>query len=259
MSEQGSSDFCSGPVHFRSNLSILAVVLAVTTSGGRCAPSTGTAIAPSTTILASTSTCGSDVIENPSSRPIDACRDGALVFGPRRVVRATGQPTDETWGFSTPNDGAACVLVVNGDEEGEHRISSLRLWIDDGAIIGPSSFNQNVPMVEQTTYLEAGDHALRVRLPSNPAGYVDVSVTAGDSSPRSGEVASEQLELFNLYADPTTLTAPDGSTQLSGLGTVIDSRGCEQGCTVLWSFEIVRASDCVSIRWLSGSQLLALP
>ena len=90
------------------------------------------------------------------------------------------------------------LVVVNGDDSGNGRVSSATLTLDGTQILGPSDFSQSVGLITRTVSLNSAG-TLTVHVASAPGSSVTISIT-GLVSPDS------QL------AVATTLINPSGGS-----------------------------------------------
>ena len=83
------------------------------------------------------------------------------IFGPNQYVRTSGLPDIYTNSFTTSLPDIGKIIVLNGNQIGEHRIedaiSSAKIYVNGELIFGPNDFNMNV------YYLEAPPSAWRPR------------------------------------------------------------------------------------------------
>ena len=96
------------------------------------------------------------------------------VLGPNQYLRTTGAPDLYTDTFSAiPGEGR--LIIKNGDEDGEHRISSAVVLINGEKLFGPNDFNQQVYHLEVPVNLTE-DNTLSVELKSIPESYLNIEV-----------------------------------------------------------------------------------
>ena len=121
------------------------------------------------------------------------------LFGPKEFLRTTGKPNVYTDTFSAaPLEGK--LSIKNGDEDGEHRISSALISVNGEQVFRPNDFNQQVYRLEAPVNL-AEDNSIRVELRSKPGSYLTVQVTRKEESPT-----------VTLTADPETIHIGESST-----------------------------------------------
>ena len=150
-----------------------------------------------------------------------------ILFGPEVFIRQNGRPVTESrvidpTGFDPP----FTMHALNGDESGNYRVSSAKIWLDEQLLLGPSDFSQQVESVQvpvnllETTILE-------VRLASSPGSYLaiwiegqphtereDLEVLLDGANAVSGEATSEQGGTLGAVAPDGTLFSleiPPGS------------------------------------------------
>lgn len=90
------------------------------------------------------------------------------MFGHNQYVRTTGAPNVYTDTFSAIW-GEGVLSVKNGDQDGGHRLSSAKVFINGEQIFGPSDFNQQVYLLESPVSLMQPPHnqEARPRCPLN--------------------------------------------------------------------------------------------
>ncbi len=98
------------------------------------------------------------------------------VFGPKKYVRTTGKPDVFTDKFSATAGGGK-LIILNGDESGQRRISSAIIQFNGNQIFGPSDFNQSVYRLERNISL-ASNNTLKVELRSGPNSYLTIQILA---------------------------------------------------------------------------------
>lgn len=99
------------------------------------------------------------------------------VFGPKTYTRGTGKPQLVTNSFSVSPSLGDFVLIVNNGNQGKDRISSARLLVNKIEVLGPSSFNQNVDLIEKPVTL-AKTNVISVELQSKPGSFITVRIVA---------------------------------------------------------------------------------
>ena len=96
------------------------------------------------------------------------------LLGPKQYSRTTGKPNVYTSTFS----GTVCwgrLIITNGDQKGNFRVSSAVVKINDEQIFGPNDFNQKVSELEAQINLLA-NNTISIELRSAPKSYVTVKV-----------------------------------------------------------------------------------
>lgn len=109
-----------------------------------------------------------------------------LAFGPQAYVRTTGAPDQYTSTFAVP----AWIVspydlhIVNGDANGNRRISSATITLNGVQVAGPSDLNQNVAAIDRSVTLQS-TNTLQVTLASKPGSYLTINIfgTNGDHTP----------------------------------------------------------------------------
>src|SRR5947209_12197452 len=102
----------------------------------------------------------------------------APVFGPQTYTRTTGSPNEYTTTFTAP----AWIVspydlhIVNGDANGNNRISSATISLNGVQVAGTSDFNQTVATIDKSVTLQAGTNTLQVTLASNPCHDLTIHV-----------------------------------------------------------------------------------
>jgi len=101
-----------------------------------------------------------------------------LIFGAKQYVRTSGAPTQFTDTITVPaNVGAPFLLhIVNGQSNGQNRISSAWIEVNNVQVAGPADFGQTVAIVDRTITLTPGTNQLTVKLASTPGAFITVSV-----------------------------------------------------------------------------------
>ncbi len=81
-----------------------------------------------------------------------------LLFGPKQYVRTTGAPNQFTETITVPTSvGAPFLLhIVNGQSNGQNRISSAWIEVNNVQVAGPADFGQHVAIIDQTITLNPG-------------------------------------------------------------------------------------------------------
>ena len=97
-----------------------------------------------------------------------------VLFGPEEFVRGTGKSVVETreffvWGFEAP----FTLYIKNGDENGDNRVSSAKIWLNDHLLFGPSDFSQQVTNLEAAVDLSESS-ILKVQIESQPGSKLAV-------------------------------------------------------------------------------------
>jgi len=66
---------------------------------------------------------------------------GSAVTGPQKYIRTTGAPNVYTDTFKTMA-GDAPLVIQNGEENGENRVTSALIYIDGELLFGPNDFKK---------------------------------------------------------------------------------------------------------------------
>ncbi|RLJ06718.1 MAG: hypothetical protein DRP16_04845, partial [Candidatus Aenigmatarchaeota archaeon] len=101
---------------------------------------------------------------------------GAVVFGPVSYYRTTGAPNDYDTTFLAYDTTVACTLVIiNGDDTGEHRLSAASIEFNDEEIIVERDFNETVETIVRVVTLQS-ENDLHLRLRSGPGDFLTMNV-----------------------------------------------------------------------------------
>ncbi|MFO0699952.1 MAG: RHS repeat-associated core domain-containing protein [Nitrospira sp.] len=150
-----------------------------------------------------------------------------LIFGPTQYVRTSGAPTQFTDTVTVPPTvGPPFLLhVVNGQSNGQNRISSAWITVNTVQVAGPADFGQNVAIVDRTITLNPGTNQLTVKLASTPGAYLTIRVYGTKILPTPTALTPNPLNLTvgssgNLTAtiSPAPTTAGTLSVTSSNLG-----------------------------------------
>ncbi len=138
---------------------------------------------------------------------------GSSIFGPKKYIRTTGPKDVYTENYAaTPGPGL--ITILNGEENGENRVTSATITFNGVEIFSPNDFKKAVYLLEKTVTL-AATNTIVIELASKPGTYLT----------------------FTQFQDAPTLTAsvnPDtilvGQTAtLSWGSTLADSVSIDQG------------------------------
>jgi len=100
--------------------------------------------------------------------------------GPWVFTRPSGPPRTEEATFFVENQANNYSLhILNGDDNGSHRVSSGRIWINRDQIARPSDFGQQVLVIVRDVSLQ-GENLLKVKSSSSPGFFITVSIRGGD-------------------------------------------------------------------------------
>ncbi|MCK4829853.1 hypothetical protein KA005_79755, partial [bacterium] len=124
-----------------------------------------------------------------------------LVFGPKQYTRNKGKPVTETDNFTSSITGPNFTLrVINGDAQGDHRVSSGTITLNGEQVVGPSDFNQQVEIIERTVTINSSNE-ISVKLTSAPNSYITISIIG---------IAPEPT--VSISASPTNILLGESST-----------------------------------------------
>ncbi len=96
------------------------------------------------------------------------------LLGPKQYFRTAANPTiytDSFPGFV----GTGKLILMNGTQDGQNRISSAIIKINGTQVLWPRDFNQQVYAIETPVNL-AGNNSISIELRSNPGGYITIKV-----------------------------------------------------------------------------------
>lgn len=102
--------------------------------------------------------------------------EAIVVYGPKVYERLAGPPNEYTDTLYGPPNRTLTFRVENGDSTAAHRLSSVHIYLNDEEIFSPKDFNQNVGIVEKDITLPKDVNELKVRLASNPGGFITFSM-----------------------------------------------------------------------------------
>ncbi len=107
-----------------------------------------------------------------------------IVYGPGHFIRGSGTPVTEVRIFTKGATAAPPyrLCLTNGDVNGSNRVSSATITLNRQQVFDPAKFNQQVASLLATVTLQAAN-TLSVTLAGKPAGFVDLCVTATDTTP----------------------------------------------------------------------------
>src|SRR5262249_10027320 len=144
------------------------------------------------------------------------------IFGPKRYTRTNGPPDDYTDTIVVPVNvpGPYTLRIENGEPDdgdappdGEHRVSSATILVDDVQVVGPSDLNQQVKSLVRVVTL-AATSTLKVHIASAPGSFLTINVCGGpptDTTPPTTPVSAPAAgawlgtrtpHLVVVYADP---------------------------------------------------------
>jgi RHS repeat-associated protein len=130
-----------------------------------------------------------------------------LVFGPAHFIRTTGTPVTETRTFSISPTAAPPYrfCLTNGGEDGSNRVSSASIVLNHQEVFTQSQFNQHVASLMAQVTLQPAN-TLQVTLSGIPGGFLDLCVTATDTTP----------PVLAITAPPQNLITRDTLVTVSG-------------------------------------------
>ncbi len=99
-------------------------------------------------------------------------------FGPKQYTRSTGKPVTGTDTFICPPGYAGpgfTLRVIDGNSQGNNRISSGVIKVNGLEVIGPAGFNQNVGSIVRTIDLTTSSE-ISVKLNSKPGSFVIIDI-----------------------------------------------------------------------------------
>ena len=98
-----------------------------------------------------------------------------LLFGPKQYTRIAGPPEVFHETFAHCGTAPARIVVINGDADGKHRISSAFIYLNGVLVVGPNRFNQKVGKIVTPIVLR-NNNQLAIRLASKPGSFLTVEV-----------------------------------------------------------------------------------
>ena len=134
---------------------------------------------------------------------------GETIFGPNQYDRTADAPNTFTEIFSAI-PGEASITVTNGDESGEHRVTSALIYINDEVVINREYFTQKDYVIEIPLQLLASN-SMTIELASKPGTYLSVEITQQNNSPLAfdpiadQQVLEEQEFTFTVHAQTINL------------------------------------------------------
>jgi len=147
-----------------------------------------------------------------------------LIFGTKQYVRTSGAPNQFTDTITVPaNVGEPFLLhIVNGQSNGQNRISSAWIEVNNVQVAGPADFGQTVAIVDRTITLTPGTNQLKVRLASTPGAFITVSVYGTKILPTPTTLTPNPLNLTVGSSGTLTATLSPAPT-VAGTLTVTSS------------------------------------
>jgi len=100
----------------------------------------------------------------------------ATIFGPSTYTRTSGAPDIYDTNFAAYDTTVLCTLVVvNGDADGENRISSASIEFNGVEIIKERDFSERIETITRIIQLES-ENSLHMRLRSGPGDFLTLSI-----------------------------------------------------------------------------------
>ncbi len=91
-------------------------------------------------------------------------------------VRGTGAPVDDARSIQLTASGQYTLIVINGDLDGSHRVSSALIQLNGVPVVVPHAFNQQVTRVVVPDVTVATDNIITVRLTAAPASFIRIAL-----------------------------------------------------------------------------------
>jgi len=105
-----------------------------------------------------------------------SCIFSATIFGPIEYHRTVGPPNIYDTTFIAYDTTVICtLLVVNGDEFGDHRLSAASIEFNGEEVISESDFNTHVDTLSRVVSLRS-ENSIHLRLRSGPGDYLTLSI-----------------------------------------------------------------------------------
>ena len=168
-----------------------------------------------------------------------------LVFGPAHFVRTTGTPVTETRYFSISPTAAPPYrfCLVNGDIDGTNRVSSASIVLNGQEVFTQSQFNQHVSSLMTQVALQPAN-TLLVTLSGQPGGFLDLCVTATDTTPPVITINTPTPNLLTndtiaivsgsvFDETPTTVAINGATTTVGGGGAFTDTVALVEGSNAI--------------------------
>ena len=150
-----------------------------------------------------------------------------LIFGPQQYLRTTGAPNQYTATITVPTSvGAPFLLhIVNGQSNGQNRLSSAWIDVNTVQVAGSSDFGQNVAVVDRTIALNPGTNQLKVKVASTPGGYLTITVYGTKILPTPTQLTPNPLNLTAGASGTLTATIAPAPTTAGTLTVTTSSTG----------------------------------
>ena len=130
--------------------------------------------------------------------------DLVTLFGPETFVRNKGKLVTEVREFSTIGFMGPYILhVQNGNKNGNNRVSSAEVWLNDERLLGPSNFSQQVSGYDIEVELDE-QNLLEVKIASKPESFLKIWI---EGIPVG---ISIEVELDEVNSMSSLITSEDG-------------------------------------------------
>ena len=128
-----------------------------------------------------------------------------VVFGPQQFERVKGKPVDSNVVFFCSSiDSEYKLIVKNGTENSESRVSSATITINSNQVVTPSDFNQQVEIIEKSVQLSPNNE-ISVHLSGKPGSLITLSIISLSSTPPFAPTA-------NINVNPATIVKGESAT-----------------------------------------------
>ena len=139
-----------------------------------------------------------------------------LVYGPVVFNRHT-PPQTETQTFTLQNiEGTYTINLQNGDTNGDCRVSSATISINDEDIFTPNDFNQQVEKLSKTIILKT-ENTINVRITSQPCSFITINIVK-EPTP---EVTPTPEPTVEPTTEPTVVPTPEPTVEPTPEPTVV--------------------------------------
>lgn len=101
-------------------------------------------------------------------------------FGPTQFNRTAGPPNTFTETFQHCGTAPCRIVIVNGNADGSHRVSSATIYLNGVQIVGPNEFSPKVAKIIKPVVL-TDNNQLTIRLASAPGSFLIVDVECATS------------------------------------------------------------------------------
>jgi hypothetical protein len=139
------------------------------------------------------------------------------LFGPKKYKRTSGPPNQYTDTFKA-RGGNGRLAILNGDADGNDRITSAVIYLNGKEIFDHGDFKKNVSVLEKSVHLNKGINTLNVELRSKPGSHITIKVTGTVIPPPT----------VRITADPQNILLGASST-LTWISTNADTCFIDQG------------------------------